>query len=87
MFLYIIFGVVNSDSQLAIEAIPLCMLKIDVGKTVEHNKNYLLLLTQYYYLLDNATSFDPTLGSSSDQEQKIGDIKCTFHVLNFLFLA
>jgi hypothetical protein len=47
-------------------------------KTVEHNKNYLLLhvVTQYHYLLYNATSFDPTMGSSSGQEQKFGDMKC-----------
>jgi hypothetical protein len=28
-------------------------------------------------LLHNATSFDPTMGSSSGQQQKIGDMKCT----------
>jgi hypothetical protein len=37
--------------------------KIDMGKTVEHNKNCLLLVTQYHYLLYNATSFNPTMGS------------------------
>jgi hypothetical protein len=46
-------------------------VKIDIGKTVEHNKNYLLLVTQYY-LLYNATSFDPTMGSSSGKEKKLG---------------
>jgi hypothetical protein len=56
-------------------------VKIDIGKTVEHNKNDLLLVTQYYYLLYNATSFDPTMGSSSGQEQKIGDMKCTWKCL------
>jgi hypothetical protein len=55
---------------------------LDIGKTVEHNKNYLLLVTQYYYLLYNANSFDPTMGSSSSgQEQKIGDMKCTWKCL------
>jgi hypothetical protein len=39
---------------------------LDIGNTVEHNKNYLLLLTQYYYLLYNATSFDSTMGPDDD---------------------
>jgi hypothetical protein len=37
-------------------------VKIYIGKTVEHNDNYLLLVTQYYNLLYNATSFDSTMG-------------------------
>jgi hypothetical protein len=45
-------------------------VKIDIGKTVEHNKNY-VLVTQYY-LLYNATSFDPTVGSSSGKEKNWG---------------
>jgi hypothetical protein len=44
---------------------------IDIGKTVEHNKNYLLLVTQCYCWLHNATSFDPAMGSSSGKEQKL----------------
>jgi hypothetical protein len=56
-------------------------INLDIGKTVEHNKNYLLLVTQYFYLLYNATIFDPTMGSSSGQEQKIGDMKCTWKCL------
>jgi hypothetical protein len=57
-------------------------VKMDIGKkTVKHNKNYVLLVTQYYYLLYNATSFDPTVGSSSGKEQKIGDMKCTWKCL------
>jgi hypothetical protein len=55
---------------------------MDIGKTVEHNKNYLLLVTQYYYMLNNGTSLDPTMGSSSGQEQKIGDMKCTYLFLH-----
>jgi hypothetical protein len=51
---------------------------LDIEITVEYNKNYLLLVTQYYYLLYNATSFDPTMGSLSGQEQNIVDMKCTW---------
>jgi hypothetical protein len=60
---------------------PVVYVKIDIGKTVEQNKNYSLLVTQYYYLLYNATSFDPIMGLSSGQEQKIGDMKCTWKCL------
>jgi hypothetical protein len=52
----------------------------DIGKNRRTQQNYLLLVTQYYYLLYNATSFDPTMGSSG-QEQKIGDMKCTWKCL------
>jgi hypothetical protein len=47
-------------------------VKTHIGKTVEYNKNYLLLVTQHCYLLYNATSLDSTMGSSSGQKQKLG---------------
>jgi hypothetical protein len=39
---------------------------LDIGKTVEHNKNYLP-----YYLLLKATSFDPAMEPSSGNEQEL----------------
>jgi hypothetical protein len=54
---------------------------IDIGKNRRTQQNYLLLLTQYYYLLYSATSFDPATESSSGTEQKIGDMKCTWKCL------
>jgi hypothetical protein len=44
----------------------------------------------YYYLLHNATSFDPTMGSSSGKVYRTGSRKalpCTFHFSNFLFFT
>jgi hypothetical protein len=56
-------------------------VKSYVRNTIKLSCTKIFLTSVIYYLLYNATSFDPTLGSSSGQEQKIGDMKCTCNFL------